>query len=84
MNDNLVLEIRALVARIMKLPEDKVSLEANLFDDLGIDSLVGVEIFAALDKKYGVVIPENKLSQVTTLKDLANLVAELQAKKVSK
>jgi acyl carrier protein len=37
-----------------------------------------------LDKKYGVVIPENKLSQVTTLKDLAQLVAELQAKKVSK
>ena len=69
-------EIRALVAKIIKLPAAKIDPNADLFTELGVDSLLGVEIFAALDKKYRVEIPEHKLQQIKTLYDLAALVAE--------
>jgi acyl carrier protein len=69
------------VSRIVKLPEEKVTLEANLFDDLGVDSLLGVEIFSALDKKYGINVPEAKLTNIATLKDLIALIDQLIQKK---
>jgi len=73
-------EVRSLVARIVKLPEEKVRFESDLFADLNVDSLVGMEIFAALDKKFGIVIPENHLQAVRTLGDLAELVGGLVKK----
>lgn len=80
MNEELLKEVRALVARVIKVPEDKIGPNANLFTDLGVDSLLGVEIFAALDKKYGIDVPEEKLRNVGTLGDIARLVGELKNK----
>jgi len=68
-------EIKALVARVIKVPEEKLDLKANLFTDLGVDSLLGVEIFAALDKKYQIDIPESKIGEIKTLQDVIDLVA---------
>lgn len=81
MNNDLEKEIRALVAKVIKIPEEKINLNANLFTDLGVDSLLGVEIFAVLDKKYGIEVPEDKLRNINTLNDIASLVRELLAKK---
>ncbi|MFA4843910.1 MAG: acyl carrier protein [Candidatus Margulisiibacteriota bacterium] len=80
-NGQLALEIKTLVAKIIRKPEAEVTLGADLFNELGVDSLLGVEIFAALDKKYGVVIPEDLLKGVTTLGDLVQLVAEQRSSK---
>ena len=71
-------EIQQLAARVLKLPKEKVTLEADLFADLGVDSLLGVEIFAALDKKYGIDVPEGRLKEVHTIRDIARLVRELK------
>ena len=75
-NDELRNNIRKLVAKIVKLPEEKVRFDADLFSDLNVDSLVGMEIFAALDQKYDIVIPANHLQGISTLDDLAQLVAQ--------
>jgi acyl carrier protein len=80
-DDQLAREIRSLVARVIKLPEEKIEVNADLFTDLGVDSLLGVEIFASLDKKYGLDVPENKLKDINTLNDIVALVKELLAKR---
>jgi len=71
-------EIKALVAKVIKIPEERIRSEANLFTDLGIDSLLGVEIFAALDKKYHIDIPEARLKDIQTLNDIIKLVSEFR------
>lgn len=76
MTNEIEKEVKALVARVIKISEDKLSLNANLFTDLGVDSLMGVEIFAALDKKYQIDIPESKLKDIQTLGDIIDLVKE--------
>jgi len=80
-NDQLRSEIKSLVAKVVKLPEEKIDPNANLFQALGVDSLLGVEIFAALDKKYGINVPEDKLRGINTLNDIVLLVNELRPKK---
>jgi len=70
-------EIIELVAKITKVPQDKISLESNLFTDLGVDSMTGIEIFAAIDQKYNLDVPEDKLKSVQTVGDLVALVNNL-------
>lgn len=77
-DDQIFKEIKTLVSKVIKIPEEKIDPNANLFTDLGVDSLLGVEIFAALDKKYGVDVPEEKLRGVRTLNDVIALVRELK------
>ena len=72
--------IKDLVAKITKLSKDKIDVNANLFTDLGVDSLIGVEIFAEIDKKYGIDVPESKLRSINTLNDIVNLVKETKKK----
>ncbi len=74
-------EIKALVSRVTKIPEEKIDPKANLFYDLGVDSLLGVEILAALDKKYKLDIPEEKLRKIATLDDIISLVKALLGQK---
>jgi len=76
--ENLDREIKLLISKIAKVPEEKVNNDANLFSDLGVDSLIGVEIFAALDKKYGLNIPEDKLKDVQTVYGVISLVKGLK------
>ena len=70
-------EIRTIVAKVIKVPEDKIKPETDLFTDLGIDSLLGVEIFASLDKKYQIDVPESKLKEVHTINDIVKIVEDL-------
>ncbi|MEK7375707.1 MAG: acyl carrier protein [Candidatus Margulisiibacteriota bacterium] len=74
--ENIEKEIKALVSKVVKIPEDKIDLDADLFKDLGVDSLLGVEIFAALDKKYHIDIPEQKLIRIKTLNDIIAIAEE--------
>ncbi len=70
-------EIVELVAKIAKVPQSKISLGSNLFTDLGVDSMTGIEIFAAIDQKYNLNVPEDKLKSVQTVGDLVALVNNL-------
>lgn len=74
--DNLESEIRSVVSKVIKVPEDKILPDADLFKELGVDSLLAVEIFATLDKKYNVNLDEKKISKVRTLNDIISLAKE--------
>ena len=75
--EDLEKEVRSLVSKIIKIPEDKIDPNVNLFYDLGVDSLLGVEILASLDKKYNLDIPEDKLRSIKTLNDIIALTKQL-------
>ena len=70
---NLKEELRALIAEIAEKDEipDDVS-----FKDLGIDSMMGVEIVAAIERKYQVKIDDAELVEVTTLNNSMALVSK--------
>jgi acyl carrier protein len=70
---NLKEELRALIAEIAEkdeIPDDVA------FKDLGIDSMMGVEIVAAIERKYQVKIDDAELAQITTLNGSMELVSK--------
>ena len=72
MSDNkLKEELRALIAEIAEkdeIPDDKH------FKELGIDSMMGVEIVAAIERQYKVKFEDAELGEVTTLNRSYDLV----------
>jgi len=70
---NLKEELRALIAEIAEkddVPDDIA------FKDLGIDSMMGVEIVAAIERKYQVKIDDSELAEITTLNSSMALVSK--------
>ena len=79
--EDIKLEIRKLIAEIVERDEEEISDEANFVEDLGVDSMMALEILAAIEKKYKVQIPEEKLMKITNLRQTAELAIEFLAKK---
>jgi len=60
-------EIRAIIAEIVEIEPEKITPEANFVEDLGMDSMMALEILASIEKKYKLKIPEENLPKVTML-----------------
>lgn len=74
-------EIRSLIAEIIEKDPGEITPEKNFFEELGVDSMMALEILAAIEKKYKIVIPEEKLAQLTTLKDTIAVAREYLEKR---
>ena len=69
-------DVKSLIAEIAEIPEEDIAGDALFGEELGIDSLMGLEIIAAVEKKYRIEIPEDHLRRVKTLNDTIALVEE--------
>ena len=66
-------ELRALVAEIAEVEQEKVTDEARFVEDLGMDSMMALEILAAIEERYRIQIPEDILPKLTSLKEAVRL-----------
>jgi acyl carrier protein len=76
---NKVIEIVAGISRID--PED-LEDDVLIREELGIDSLMAMEIVAACEKRLGIAVDEGQLFCVETVGDFLELVEQLYASKV--
>ena len=67
-------ELKSLIAEIVEIEPEKITLEANFVEDLGMDSMMALEILASMEKKYKLRIPEENLTKITNLNKVIELV----------
>ncbi len=72
--DEIKKEVKKLVSEISEVPLDKLMEDARFAEDLGVDSMMALEIVASIEKKYKVVIPEEKIPTVRSLKNVYELL----------
>ena len=67
MADDLVLELKKLIINTLKLEDmnpDDIEDDAPLFGEgLGLDSIDALELVVALEKTYGVFIPDSEVGK---------------------
>ncbi len=78
--DKVKEEAKALVAEIAELSVEEITDDASFADDLGVDSMVALEIIASLEKKYKLIIPEEKIPTIRSFGDVCKLLDELLGK----
>ena len=70
-------ELKEMMAEIMETEPEEIRDDAQFVQDLGMDSMMALEILASLEKKYKIVIPEEDLLKFTTLNNTAVVVSKI-------
>ena len=74
-------EVLEIVAMVIEKEVKDIPLDAHLIQDVGADSMMALEILAALEKKYRIVIPEEKLKTMTTVNKIVEMVETAKKRK---
>jgi len=80
-NKQLEKELRSLIAEIIEVEPESITPDANFVEDLGMDSMMALEILASIEKKYKLKIPEENLTKLNTFRDALNLTNEYLTRK---
>jgi acyl carrier protein len=67
--------IGAMLAELRGGPPPPVALDEKLERDLGIDSLARVELMMRIERAFGVRLPEERVTEAETARDLLDAVA---------
>ncbi len=71
-------KVRAMLAKQLNLPADKIEADSDIIKDLGADSLDVVELLISLEDDYGISIPEEDIVNVKTVQDIVDMIEKFQ------
>ncbi len=71
--------IRMTVAQFIGQDLGQVSETADFSEDLGMDSLDRLELMAAVEKEYDVILSDQELSSVSNMRELIRALAAAPA-----
>jgi len=66
--------IRKLVAEITERDPSEISDLANFDQELGVDSLMAMEMMVTVDKRFKIDIPEEEFTEIKTIEDAVGAV----------
>jgi acyl carrier protein len=72
--DQIRAEVKNLVARVTEREPDEIPDDAHFMDQLGVDSLMAMEIMIAVDRKFGIDIPEEEFGKATNVNESVKMV----------
>ncbi|HWF07786.1 MAG TPA: acyl carrier protein [Bryobacteraceae bacterium] len=72
--DEIRAEIKRLVANVTEREPEEISDTAHYMDELGVDSLMAMEVMIAVDKKFKIDIPEEEFNKATNVNESVAMV----------
>jgi acyl carrier protein len=76
MSEELTQRILKVIADSQKLPPEKVTIDST-FEELGIDSLDGVNILFALENEFNISIPDEGVQSLRTMRQMVEALDKL-------
>ena len=74
--EEIFLKIRPLVAKGLNIAEEKVTLEAEIIDDLGADSLDVIGVVMALEEAFDIEIMDEDQEKIKTVNDIVEYLVQ--------
>ncbi len=81
MNERLYQQVRALVCETLETGTEELNDSTHFVDDLGIDSILIIELKTQFEEKYSIKIAKEALKDLNCLSDIMNylLIHKVQA-----
>jgi acyl carrier protein len=76
MSQELIQRVISVIATTQKLPPERVTIDST-FEELGIDSLDGVNILFALENEFNINIPDDKVESVRSVRQMVESLAQV-------
>lgn len=71
--------VKSDLIEIFEIEDDAITPEATLMDDLGLDSIDGVDMMVRMQERTGKKVTPDQFEDVRTISDLVDLVLVLHA-----
>lgn len=71
----MVLEkVKAILAQQFDIDEDTLSMNTNIQDDLGADSLDVVDLLMSIEDEFEVEVPDEEIENIRTVGELVSFI----------
>ena len=70
--------VRDALAQQFEVDPESITMDTNLVDDLGADSLDVVELIMSLEDMYGISITDEDAAQLYTVQKIVDYLEKLQ------
>ena len=71
-------QVRDALAQQFEVEPESITMDTNLIDDLGADSLDVVELIMSLEDAFGVAISDEDAAQLYTVSKIVDYLEKLQ------
>ncbi|MCI6488533.1 MAG: acyl carrier protein [Candidatus Limivicinus sp.] len=71
-------KVQKALAEQFEVSPDTITLDTNLIDDLGADSLDVVELIMSIEDEFGVSISDEEAANLVTVQRIVDYVEKLQ------
>ena len=68
--------LKEIVEEVAGVSASLIELDKNFTDDLEVDSLSMVEVVVAAEERFGIKIPDEKVTDLATVGDAVNFIIE--------
>ena len=68
--------VKEIIADVLSLEADSITMESNLIDDLGADSLDAVQIVMAAEDRFEITVEDEDIEKMTTVGDIVDYIQE--------
>jgi len=81
-NDELIQKVLRIVAETQRKDANLVRIDSS-FEELGIDSMDGVNIVFALENEFDVNVPDDEVKNIRSIRDMVEGIRRLVAERAT-
>lgn len=67
-------KIRDILAKQLKIDKSEITMESNIVEDLGADSLDMIELIMAIEEEYDFEVPDDDVMGIKTVADAVEYI----------
>ena len=67
-------KLKDIIAEQLSVEQDEISLDSNIQDDLGADSLDVVDLITTIEDEFDLSIPDEAVEEIKTVGDIVNYI----------
>lgn len=71
-------KIRAILCEQLDIEEDQVTMDSNIAEDLGADSLDVVDLIMSIEDEFELEVPDDQVENIKTVGDVVNYIENMK------
>ena len=67
-------KLKKVIAEVLNVDREEITLESTFTDDLGADSLDVFQIIMGIEEEFDIEIPADKAEKITTVEEAVEMI----------
>ena len=69
-------KLKKIIAEVLNVDPDEITMETTFQDDLGADSLDVYQIIMGIEEEFDIEIPDDQVEKIKTVGDIVKFIEE--------